>query len=323
MKPVSSISSWQPLLLICTFILGACGGSSNHRPAEPENPYANHAATYIQNGLTAMQRERWQSAERSFSRALTSSQLADDTRLISLSWYNLAVIHTAMKNSTAAERAYLRVIELSGRYKNSIMQMRAHLALALMHQREGKLTDTMQQFPASLFENGTWPADIHLQAARLAQLLQAPALAEQGYRIVTITKGNSVALQKMKGEAHMGLAMMAKADKQYDQAWSEAEQSLQYCRSIGAPRLTAHALLLQGSLPVSTRSKRYDKLERALNIYTALADKYGQKQSLILLLEISDANQTHALRLRLEQLEDKLGKETEKATAFPINKKDD
>jgi len=309
----------QLLALLLVAMLGACGSGSKQKTTEPENPYNKRAANHIHNGLAAMQDERWTSAEASFARALKSSRLADDTDLIIQSWYNLAVVHTAMKNNNAAEQAYQRVIELARRYQKNIMKIRAQLALALLQQRTGTVTEINfpEQFPSSLFKPGNWPADIHLQAARLAQLLGQKNLAEQAYQAVSLKKGNQRILQKMKAEAHMGLALLAKTDNNHPLAWEEAEQSLFFCRNIGAPRLTAHALLLQGSLPLSTEAKRRDKLERALNIYTVLADKTGQKKSLTWLIQLSDIKQRAPLQLRLELLGDKLGKDADKAEVFP------
>jgi len=303
-------------------MLAACGSGGTHKTEEPENPYLQQAANHIRNGISAMQHERWQSAERSFARALTASQLADDIRLITQSWYNLAIIRSAMKNHHTAEQAYKRVIELAGRHNNNIMQMRARLALALMQQRAGMLPASFKLLDshANLFEPGHWPADIQLQAARLAQRLEQNTLAQQGYAAVTLKKGKARQLQKMKAEAHMGLALLAKTDKQYEEAWGQAAHALKYCRNIGSPRLTAHALLLQGSLPLSGDTKRRDKLERALDIYSALADRQGQKKSLSQLIKLSDAGQRPALMLRLEQLEDKLGKDGEKAERLPAGK---
>jgi len=304
-----------PILFVA--LLSACGGS--HKLSDPENPYRVQADNHIHNGLAAMQYERWQSAERSFERALTSAQLADDLRLVGQCWYNLAIVRTAQKNTEGAMEAYLRVIELSELRHDTNMHMRAQLALALLQQQEARLPDSfkLQQLPGSLFQAGNWPADIHLQAARLAQLQQQNPLAQQAYQAVTVRKGSDRNLLKMKAEAHMGLALLARADNSDEEAWSEAEQVLEQCRKIGAPRLTAHALLLQGQLPVADNSERRQRLQRALDIYAALADGAGQRQALAALIKVSLPGQSPGLQLRLQQLEDKLGKETEEAESLP------
>ncbi|OIO67597.1 MAG: hypothetical protein AUJ57_10915 [Zetaproteobacteria bacterium CG1_02_53_45] len=306
-----------PALLLVS-LLGACGGS--HKLSEPENPYRIQASNHIHNGLTAIQYERWQSAERSFERALTSAQLADDLRLVCQSWYNLAIVRSAQRNTEGAITAYLHATELAELRHDTLMQMRARLALALLQQREARLPDTfkLHQLPANLFQTGSWPADIHLQAARLAQLLQQKSLAQQAYLAVTANKGSDRNLLKMKAEAHMGFALLARSDNSETLAWSEAELTLELCRKIGAPRLTAHALLLQGQLAVGTDSERKQRLERALDIYTALKDGSGQKQALTELIRLSLPAQTPALQLRLQQLEDKLGKQAEKAKTLPL-----
>ncbi|GAV19608.1 hypothetical protein MMIC_P0556 [Mariprofundus micogutta] len=312
------------LSLLLIGLLCSCAGRSSHKIAEPENPYILKANNHIQNGLAAMKYERWQSAERSFKLALTSSQLSDDIHLVSHAWYNLAIVRTALKNIAGAEKAYLRVIELTDRHHDSNMHMRARLALALMQQREAKLPDSfnLQQFPASLFTAGQWPADIRLQAARLAQLMQQTSLAKQGYLTVTSETENKQNLLKMKAEAHMGLALLARSESKYGNSLAESEQTLVYCRKIGAPRLTAHALLLQGQLTIIEKAARQDRLERALSIYTALNSHAGQKQVLTALINISPPGKGSALQLRLQQLEDKLGKASEKDTNFSSAKED-
>jgi len=320
MKHLHSCCSKWLLTLLCVSMLGSCGGKSSHKTPEPENPYILQANTHIHNGLAAMQKERWQSAESSFARALVSSQLADDINLVSRSWYNLAVIRSALNNNTGAEEAYGRVLELADRHRDSLMQMRAQIALALIQEREGHLPETfdIQQLPASLFQAGNWPADIRLQAARLAQRLQHSALAQQAYLTITQTKGSDRNLLKMKAEAHMGLALLARSESRFEQAWAEAEKALGYCRVVGAPRLTAHALLLQGQLGIANARERKDRLERALSIYVALEDTAGQKQTLAELIKLNSPESTPALQLRLQQLEDKLGKENEKPESFSI-----
>ncbi len=313
------------LTLLCVSMLCSCGGKSSHKAPEPENPYISQANNFIQNGLAAMQNERWQSAENSFARALISSQLADDISLVSLSWYNLAVIRSALNNVQGAEEAYVRVLELTDRHQDSLMQLRAQIALALIQEREGHLPETfdLQQLPASLYQaGGHWPTDIRLQAARLAQRLHYTTLAQQAYLVITQKTGSDQNLLKMKAEAHMGLALLSSSESRYEHAWSEAEKALSYCRVVGAPRLTAHALLLQGQLSIASKSERKDRLERALSIYAALEDSFAQKQALTELIKLNAPEPSPALRLRLQQLEDKLGKENEKAETFSIMEED-
>jgi len=108
----------------------------------------------------------------------------------------------------------------------------------------------------------------------------------------------------------MGLALLARDHGEKQSAIRESEHTLSYCRQIGAPRLTAHAILLQAELVQQSTAKQ-EKLERAVAIYSALGDKNGQKKALSLLLKVAESGGlkelSEQLRLRLSDLEDKLG----------------
>jgi len=284
------------LILVLCLGLSACGGAAKiDKSNAMHNPYIARNKVDTQNGMTAMQRQRWLSAEQSFARALQAAQLSNDMPQIIGAWYNLASAQAAMGNFTRAETAFRRCIQLSERYHDTRMHMRSRLALALMHLKAGILSKpaTIEAWPHSLFEDGAWPADIHLLAARLLQLQQQPDNAASAYQAVIATHGNSRALLSMRAEAHMGLALIAQAGGRDKIAWRQAEQTLAICHRIGMPLLTAHALLLQGRLNSAVaddnNKRRMEKLERALAIYTALNDLNGQKESLMLLQKLAEA----------------------------------
>ena len=122
------------LVFMLAVAMTSCGGG-HRKAAVIENPYATRAQDFINNGKIAMQRERWQAAEQNFSRALMAAQLADNTPLISQSWYNLGVARAAMRDKLKAEDAYNRAIRLARQHKYDVMEMRARLALTLLRQR--------------------------------------------------------------------------------------------------------------------------------------------------------------------------------------------
>jgi tetratricopeptide (TPR) repeat protein len=289
--------------------MASCGGGHS-KPVTAENPYASRAQDFINNGKIAMQQERWQLAERSFSRALLAAQLADNTALVSQSWYNMGVARAAMGLRLKAEDAYNTAIRLAGRYKHDVMQMRARLALTLLKLRSK--TPVPDFMPDGLFGRKNWPADIYLQAARIAQLQKRPEQAKNAYNAVLNVKGKGKAALKMKAEAHMGLALLAKSAGEIDEAHRQADKTLALCRRIGAARLTAHALLLKGQLPGESVAydMRRDQLERALDIYSVLKDVHGQRQSLRYLNNLAkaagDQQAMKRIQLRLRVLNDKL-----------------
>ena len=231
-------------VLMLTMAMTSCGGG-HRKPVVIENPYASRAQDFINNGKIAMQQERWQAAEQSFSRALMAAQLADNTPLISQSWYNMGVARAAMRHDLKAEDAYNRAIGLARQHKYDVMEMRARLALTLLRLRSNM---PVSDFSLSeLFSRKTWPADIYLQAARIAQLQKQPEQAKDAYNAVLSIKGESKTALKMKAGAHMGLALLAKTAGKIIEANNQADKTLVICRRIGAARLTAHALLLKGA----------------------------------------------------------------------------
>jgi tetratricopeptide (TPR) repeat protein len=299
----------QALLLLLAVAMASCSGG-HRKPAVVENPYASRAQDFINNGKFAMQQERWQVAELSFSRALLAAQLADNTALVSQSWYNMGMVRAAMGLQLKAEDAYNKAIRLSGRYRHEVMQMRARLALTLLRLRANKpVSDSM---PDDLFSRKNWTADIYLQAARIAQLQKQSEQAKNAYNAVLNLKGKGKAALKMKAEAHMGLALLAKSAGETDEAHLHVDETLALCRRIGAARLTAHALLLKGQLPggSGTYDIRRDQLERALDIYSVLKDVRGQRQSLkyldSLAKAVGDRQAMKRIQLRLRELNDKL-----------------
>jgi tetratricopeptide (TPR) repeat protein len=290
-------------------VMASCGGGQR-KPVVVENPYTSRAQDFINNGKIAMQEERWQAAEGSFSRALLAAQLADDTSLVTQSWYNVGVARAAMGLQLKAKDAYNRALQLAERHKHDVMQMRARLALILLSLRSNMLaSDFMLD---ELLSRKHWPADIYLQAARIMQLQKQPEQAKNAYDTVLNLKGEGRAVLKMKAEAHMGLALLAKAAGKIGEAQSHADKTLVLCHRIGAARLTAHALLLKGQLPgePGINDTRRDELERALDIYSVLKDVRGQKQSMIHLNGLAkaagDEQTMKRIQLRLRTLNDKL-----------------
>ena len=291
-------ATFSPWAVLLALFLAACAGSSSSKPPPIENPYAERARDFINGGMIAMQDERWATAEREFSQALISAQLADDIRLIGQCWYNLGSVYVALEKRDQAEEAFDRTIELARQHNDQVLATRARLAIALMRLRVGEKTDD-PGIDAIL--SGSWPADIYLQAARIAHLRQQPEQARHAYGEALQGKGKTRSALKMKAEAHMGLALLARQADDMAEAHQQADRALAICHEIGAARLTAHTLLLKGQLPAPTgNDQRQYQLERALDIYTALDDRAGQINSLRQLHRLAKEHGDNGLQQRIE-----------------------
>lgn len=303
-RPYSSLL-WALLL---SLFAASCAGSSTSKPEPIGNPYAERARVFINGGMLALQEERWLLAEREFSQALLSAQLADDLSLIGQCWYNLGSVRVALDQRLEAETAFRRAWELARQQADPLLGTRARLALTMIKLRAGEQADAtdLEQLLSS-----SWPTDIYLQAARIAQLQQQPELAKKAYEEALKGRGKTRSALKMRAEAHMGLALLARSAGEMNEAHRQADQALVICHDIGAARLTAHALLLKGQLlPLGAGDERKSQLERALDIYSALNDREGQRQSLQQLRQLAeasgDSSALQRIELRLKELGAKL-----------------
>ena len=275
-------------------LLAACGGKHEERV---ENLYAVKAAEFNQDGVAAMRIERWAAAERAFGRSLKAAQLADLSEMVVHAWYNLGAVRAA-QSKLSTEAAYQRAVELAERYHMPEMRMRARLALALWRAEHG-------QAPAAIDLSGGWPADIQLMGGRLAQLQHDSEAARTAYEQAARSAGRDASGLKLKAEAHMGLALLARDAGDIPGVRSESDRALDLCRQTGAPRLTAHLLLLRASLHGVTAS-RTDEAERAYAIYQALSDNKGEMQSLQVLKTIAladgDAGRAAAIQTKIDAM---------------------
>jgi len=256
-----------PLSLL--LLLSACGGKHEHKV---ENLYALKAVEYSRDGVEAMRIERWSAAERAFGRSLKAAQLADDHAMVVHAWYNLGSVRAAQHKPDAGE-AFGQAIVLAERYAMGEMQLRARLSRALWQTSNGQQAERVD------LGSGRWPADIWLMAGRLAQMQQSEAEARNDYQQAIRSSGKDAAGLKMQAEAHMGLALLARIAGDAEAIRAESAKALELCRQTGAPRLTAHLLLLRASVP-GVAAQPADEVERAYSIYEVLADVEGQRQSL-------------------------------------------
>jgi len=269
------------VLIVLVALLSACGGGARKIADESvQNPYKKQARTLSDVGIMAMQRERWGYAGSVFERALKEAQLADDSRLVAKQWYNLGTAHAAAKQYRQALHDFSESQAIAKQADDSIGLMRARLAWTLLSvQAESKAWQ-----PALLAE--IYPVDVHLAAARLAQQQKRLNVAKQEYGIVLKKGGMSRSGLLYRGQAYLGLAMIAREEKSPERAKQAVDKSLQLLRQAGSPRLIAHALLFYGKLELASIDRR-SALQRALVIYQQLEDARGQRDCLAALQKIN------------------------------------
>ncbi|MDX8396126.1 MAG: tetratricopeptide repeat protein [Mariprofundaceae bacterium] len=258
--------------MLLLLLLGACGGNID-KPAVIKNPYAEQMKIFSRNGADAMRRERWVSAQSSFERALDAARLAHNSRLLATAWYNLGILHVAAAHPSLAEPSLKEAKTVAHSDHLPIILIRSELALALIYARAGK------SYPEVNKPDDSLPADVHMSAARLAQLKGQGDLAKEAYMRVLRKGEHGRVIMKMQAEAHMGLALLAYAENDLNGARQHNGIVLKLCEKIGAPHLAAHALLLRADLYVGMPDQK-KSLNQAWKMYQVLNDVKGQYDSL-------------------------------------------
>ncbi len=299
------------LLAILLPWMAACSHHADTTPAAPENPYLVSSRSLAENGLAALRRERWAAAEQAFQQSLQAAELADDMPQVIVAWYRLGVLYRAMQRPQAAKTAYAESLRLAEAEQQPVMAMRAHLALLLLAATsEPTATADSEKLPDSLYNAPAWPLDIHLQAARLAQLRGDMTRAQRAYQMVIAaqsdTAADATAIAPLQARAQLGLAELARQRGQQSQAKQAAEAALTICHRIGEPRIAAHAHLLLAELAPDGSAMAIQGRQRALRIYRSLHDMRAEQRLLTQLLAqpggALDAAQRQAYQLRLQQI---------------------
>ena len=288
---------WITFLSV-TLMLAACGGSGQKNIVE--NPYAERMKELSRNGVVAMQRERWLPAQNLFERALEAAQLANDPVLVAQAWYNLGSLYLSSGSDEKGEVALHQAAEVAEQHQLEKVLLRTKIAQALIDQKRGDNSWQPDTISSSM------PLDIHLSFARLAQLQGRYEASRRAYDFVLSKRGEDRISLLYKINAHMGIALVAEQQNKHADALQEVKMVLDMSREIGAPRLAAHALMLEAKL-VGDELTQEDALEDALVIYQALGDRRGQKEALAQLIPIEerkgDVSQVETMRNQLQALE--------------------
>jgi len=263
----------RTLLLACSllFILSSCGGGQHKSVNAPivENPYVHQAKDFTHVGVESMYQERWSSAEYAFKRALDAAELANDAPLIVRAWYNIAMLYRAKHEPEAQLHALEKTQLLAQAEGFSNDMLRAKLQIQLLAIEQGQATS----MPIKLSqETGL---DIVLLAARVQQLQGEKEQAKGLYQRVISTASQQRSDLLYQAEAYMGLALLAAAETDIETLERQTDAVLKITRKVGAPRLTANALLLRAKQAGRNQVVRVRDLEKALSIYEILRDKRG------------------------------------------------
>jgi tetratricopeptide (TPR) repeat protein len=141
-----------------------------------------------------------------------------------------------------------------------------------------------------------YPVDVHLAAARLAQKQNRRHVAKQEYELVLKKSSKFRPGLLYRGQAHLGLAMLARAEQDKQRAIQQVKASIVLLREVGSPRLLAHALLFYGQLDADIDDRR-NALQRALVIYQQMEDGRGERDCLMTLVQVeTQVGNTQAVR---------------------------
>jgi len=251
-------------LCLCCILLTACLPKIQARA--PQSPYMQQALALTETGYKAMQNQHWRQATQLFQRAKVAAELADHTALVSSSWYNIGMAHVG-----AAQKEHaLRAFRLANKHADAMGRMRICLAQQL-------LTKIRKQHCLALLQtNNTWPIDIYLSAARLAQQQHNNILAQNMYQHVLTQSQKDKRLLSYRAQAFLGLALLYERHEK-TKASQAAQNALSLFHQLAQPRRNAHTLWLLYRLE-KNHQKKQDFAQRACKIYVHLQDQQAMQR---------------------------------------------
>ncbi len=261
-------------VILTLLLLGGC--SSKQQP-RIENSYVQQTTKLTAHGLDALQHGRLVSARRSLDGALRTAWLSADLKLVGQAEYHLGALYLAQSKRKHAAEMLKSARQHAQKAGDNVTVWRAQFAYALLLQKQGMKAEALPELQAQM------PGDVYLSAARLAQLQSRWSDSEQAYQHVLGIQGSDAGVLYQRAQAHLGLALLARDTKQSPLLLKQADDVLLLSKQAGFPLLAAHALFLLGS-----SLQEAEKLERAWQMYQALDDKKGQRDSLKMLLELAE-----------------------------------
>lgn len=250
--------------VLLLMLLAACVAHRETVHESIPNPWRSKAEDLTRAGVHALERGQWKSAQRRFEQSLQAATLTDDEQLMSLDWYNLGQAHVAGGDLQAARTAYRRAVQLAEDAQDAVGRRRAVLALALLdagaaarnNTEEASADDALLKVPDS------FPVDIHLAAARLANLRHRPDLARSAYEKVLNMAGKDRSSMLYAARAQLGLAELALANHATSKARKHIGIALNLLRRAGKPQLMLRALDMAAKIETDP-TRRQQWLKRA------------------------------------------------------------
>lgn len=263
----------KALGLIMLLLMTACVAKHELPQTQVTNPYQARAEGLARAGVDALDREQWNRAQTLFEKSLQAATLADDQRLMSLAWYNLGRTQAVRGDAKAARTAFQQAILQADAIHDVVSMKRAALALALLDER-GAFQDKELASADLLRVPDSFPIDIHLAAARLAEIRHQSELAQHAYERVLEMAGQDRSGLTYAARAHLGLVALARSETApdggvKDSAWKHLNQAIGILRRVGGPRLMLQALNLAAEMETDP-TRRQQWQQRATAVQQAL-----------------------------------------------------
>jgi len=269
----------KALGLIMLLLMTACAAKHELPPQPVTNPYQARAEGLARAGVDALDREQWSRAQALFEKSLQAATLADDQGLMSLALYNLGRAQAVRGDVKAARTAFQQAIKQADATHDAVSMRRAALALALLEEQGS--SENKELASADLLRvPDSFPIDVHLAAARLAEIRHQSDLAEHAYGRVLEMAGRDRSGLTYAARAHLGLVDLARSEAGpdgvvKDSAWRHLNQAIGLLRRVGGPRLMLQALNLAAEMEADP-ARRQQWQERAAAVQQALHKAHSE-----------------------------------------------
>ena len=265
--------------LIILLLMTACAAKHELPQTQVTNPYQARAEGLARAGVHALDREQWNRAKMLFEKSLQAATLADDQRLMSLAWYNLGRAQVVRGDAKAARTAFQQAIRQADAIQERVSMKRAGLALALLDEQDSSQAKGLPS--ADLLRvPDAFPIDVHLAAARLAEIRHQFELAQHAYGRVLEMAGQDRSGLTYAARAHLGLVGLARSQAApdgvvKDSAWMHLNQAISLLRRAGGPRLMLQGLNMAAEMEADP-IRRQQWQQRAAAVQQALQKAHSE-----------------------------------------------